>query len=71
MFVNQFAAPQPLDVSDIDAESIPVLATFPVDEEIGTVDVPDEIADSFLLPLVVLVSNTANQGDLFYPSGVG
>jgi hypothetical protein len=65
MFVNQFAAPQPLDVSDIDAESIPVLATFPVDEEIGTVDVPDEIADSFLLPLVVLVSNTANQGDLF------
>lgn len=65
MFVDHLGSPRPLDVSRIDADSVSTLATFPVDDEIGTVDVPDDIADRLLLPLVVLVSDTANQPELF------
>jgi hypothetical protein len=65
MFVDGVAPPHTLDVSGIAPDSIDRLAEFPVDEEIGTVDVPDDVADEFMLPIVTLVSDTAEQSDRF------
>jgi hypothetical protein len=36
MFVDGLASPRQLDVSGIDPDSIGALATFPVDDEVGT-----------------------------------
>lgn len=65
MFVDRLAAPRPLDVSGIEPDSIATLATFPVDAEIGTADIPDDVSDRLVLPIVMLVSDTANQPDRF------
>lgn len=65
MFVDRLAAPRQLDVSDIDPDSIATLATFPVDAESGTAEIPDDAADRLVLPIVMLVSDTANQVDRF------
>jgi hypothetical protein len=65
MFVDTIATPQPLDVSGIDRDSITTLASFPVDEEIGTADIPDDVADRLVPPIVTLVSDTANEAARF------
>ena len=65
MFVGRFAAPRPLDVSSIDPESVATLATFPMDDEAGMlVGVTDE-DEALLMPIVVLISDTAEQTPLF------
>lgn len=65
MFLDRLAPARSLDVSAIDPGSIDTLGTFPVDDEIGTADIPDDVADRLLLPLVMLVSDTANRPDRF------
>lgn len=65
MFVDPLASPRALDVSSIDIDSIATLATFPVDDEIGTADIPDDVADRLVVPIVALVSDTANQPSRF------
>jgi hypothetical protein len=65
MFVDRVATPQPLDASEIDPDSLATLATFPVDEEIGTADFPDDVAERLVTPIVALVSDTAEDADFF------
>ena len=65
MCVDLVTIPKSLDVSGIDADSIPTLATFPVDDELGTADIPDDVSDRLLLPIVTLVSDTAEQAERF------
>ena len=65
MFVDRLAAPRPLDVSGIDPDSIATLAAFPVDPESGAAEIPDDVAARLVLPIVILVSDTANQSDRF------
>jgi hypothetical protein len=65
MFVDTIATPQPLDVSGIDPDSITTLASFPVDEEIGTANFPDDVAERLELPIATLVSDTANDAGRF------
>jgi hypothetical protein len=65
MFVDRLVSPRPLDVSGIEPDSIATLATFPVDAETGTADIPDDVSDRVVLPIVMLVSDTANQPDRF------
>jgi hypothetical protein len=65
MFVGRFAAPRPLDVSSIDPESVATLATLPMDNEADMLaDVTDE-DEALLMPIVLLVSDTAEQAPLF------
>jgi hypothetical protein len=65
MYVDMLASPRPLDVSGIAHGSIATLATFPVDEEIGTADIPDHVSEELFTPIVTLVSDTANLPDRF------
>jgi hypothetical protein len=65
MFVGRFATPRPLDVSSIDPESVATLATLPTDDEAGTLaNVTDE-DEALLMPIVFLISDTAEQAPLF------
>src|SRR4051794_10214693 len=65
MLVGHIAQPRPLDVSSIDPESIAMLATLPRDEEIGTLADTEEADEALLLPIVMLVSDTAEQAPRF------
>ena len=65
MLVGHIAPPRPLDVSSIDPESIATLATLPRDEEIGTLADAEEADEALLLPIVMLVSDTAEQAPRF------
>jgi hypothetical protein len=65
MLVGHVARPRPLDVSSIDPASIATLATLPRDKEIGTLADADEEDEALLLPIVMLVSNTAEQAARF------
>jgi hypothetical protein len=66
MFVDMVAPAQPLDVSEIDPESVATLASFPRDDEAGTLalDAPPEYQE-LTLPIVVLVTETAELGSRF------
>jgi hypothetical protein len=63
--VGQIAQPRPLDVSSIDPGSIATLATLLRDEEIGTLADTEEADQALLLPIVMLVSDTAEQAPRF------
>jgi hypothetical protein len=65
MFVGRLAAPRPLDVSSIDPESVATLATLPVDDEAGTLAGVTDEDEALLMPIVVLISETAEQTPLF------
>jgi hypothetical protein len=65
MFVDRFAAPRPLDVSGIDAESVAKLATLPMDNEAGMLAGVTDEDEALLMPIVVLISDTAEQAHLF------
>lgn len=65
MLVGHIAEPRPLDVSSIDPESVATLATLPRDEEIGTLADNEDADEALLLPIVMLVSETAEQAPRF------
>jgi hypothetical protein len=65
MLVGHIAPPRPLDVSSIDPASIATLATLPRDEEIGTLADAEQEDEALLLPIVMLVSDTAEQAARF------
>ena len=65
MLVGHIAPPRPLDVSSIDRASIVKLATLPRDEEIGTLADAEEEDEALLLPIVMLVSDTAEHATRF------
>jgi hypothetical protein len=64
MFVGRIAPPRPLDVVSIDPGSIVKLAALPRDEETGTLADTEE-DEALLLPIVMLVSDTAEQAARF------
>jgi hypothetical protein len=66
MFVDRFATPEPLDVSTIDRNAIATLAGRPRDPDLGVLSSDLSADDEELLaPIVMLVSDTAEQSDLF------
>jgi hypothetical protein len=66
-YVDQFAIPQPLDISTIDENHIATLAGLPRDDEADVLSF-DGVTDAdfeLLMPVAELVSQTAGDGERF------